>query len=274
MALARHVGMEAGRAGIGEGIGVVIIDPSAEGAGKPRAIAAAGDARWKKVGMEARIAAEPEKPPIRTRTDHDNGNAIAHATLRAIGMVARKRLEAAATFPSSSPLSATASPSPAPSNNSNPNPSDDVFLDTPLTPTENSVYAALPIKPGGYLCTELEIYLTHEPCVMCCMAILHSRFRSVIFRERMCRTGGLVVDEGDRGGAAARKREGKGRGEEEGEGEGDEDGGDRGEAGLGYGLWWRPELNWRLLAWQWVDGKGDANDEARDEKPVGQNVHA
>ena len=43
-----------------------------------------------------------------------------------------------------------------------------------------------------------------------------------------------------------------------------EESGNCDEGGLGYGLFWRRELNWKLLAWQWVGVDEDVM-ESRDE---------
>ena len=39
-----------------------------------------------------------------------------------------------------------------------------------------------PTRNGAdYLLTSLSLFVTHEPCVMCCMALLHSRVREVFY---------------------------------------------------------------------------------------------
>ena len=191
MTLARLAGSEAFDNNIGAAIGVAVMDPLSSN--PPSAVAVAGDARW------ARSSCAGGKW---------NPDVMAHAVMRAIGMVGRKRREVAeeqhATF--ATELDA------------------DTFVDLPLTQVEHEVYSRNSIRAGGYLCVGLDIYVTHEPCVMCSMAILHSRFNRVIFGKRMPFTGGLTSETG----------EGSGN-------------------GLGYGLFWIHELNWKMLAWQWID---------------------
>ncbi|WWC99544.1 hypothetical protein V866_006448 [Kwoniella sp. B9012] len=43
---------------------------------------------------------------------------------------------------------------------------------TEITPTRNG---------ADYLLTSLSLFITHEPCVMCCMALLHSRVKEVFY---------------------------------------------------------------------------------------------
>jgi len=76
-------------------------------------------------------------------------------------------------------------------------------------------------KSDGYLCSGLDLYLTHEPCVCCSMAMIHSRFRACIFEKRMPGSGALT----------ARDRKDS----------------------LGYGLFWRRELNWRVMTFHYQE---------------------
>ncbi|KAG4444244.1 hypothetical protein IFR05_000219 [Cadophora sp. M221] len=263
MELAERVAGEVFECGKGERVGVMIVERKE---GKVRVVAVAGDARWDGWGKEG------------------DGNVVAHAVMRAIGMVAgglKAREEVGIDAPgqgdedlegslkvdavdvnASGLPSVVAKPGPEHSNagagdeNStlqtseslksstsptgkpvNPSKLDsgteskvddiaDIFKDEALLFIEKEHFD-LSGNENGYLCHELEIYCTHEPCVMCSMAIVHSRFGRVVFKRRMGETGGLCAD---------------------------------GE--LGHGLFWRKELNWTLLGWQWVHDVGEKEAEA------------
>ncbi|KAL2315233.1 tRNA-specific adenosine deaminase subunit tad3 [Schizosaccharomyces pombe] len=42
-----------------------------------------------------------------------------------------------------------------------------------------------------YLCKDLTVVMTHEPCVMCSMGLLHSRIRRLIYCKKQPLTGGI-----------------------------------------------------------------------------------
>ncbi|EAT40478.1 AAEL007800-PA [Aedes aegypti] len=44
-------------------------------------------------------------------------------------------------------------------------------------------------KYGPYLCTGYDVYLTHEPCIMCAMALTHSRVRRVFYHFNTAKGG-------------------------------------------------------------------------------------
>ncbi|KAK7427549.1 hypothetical protein QQZ08_005992 [Neonectria magnoliae] len=97
----------------------------------------------------------------------------------------------------------------------------DAFQDAPLIELERRCAEQDHPNKDGYLCHGLELYVTHEPCVACSMGILHSRMGRAVFCNHMPRTGGLSSDDRPDGG------------------------------GRGLGLFWRRELNWSLMAWEW-----------------------
>ena len=197
MSLASQAGMATSDEGKGEPFGAIVVEHLKPGV--VSVVAAAGDARWNCI-KEAR--------PL------GNGNVMAHAVMRVIGMVAKQRV---ATSITGDPRSSSGE-------------QPDLFADEPLTVFEKQVYSHSKLAGGGYLCLDLELYLTHEPCVMCSMAINHSRFGSVVFGQRMSRTGGLVADRVAGSGSPM-----------------------FGESPRpGYGLWWNSELNWKFLSWQWI----------------------
>jgi len=47
-------------------------------------------------------------------------------------------------------------------------------------------------EPRDYLCTGLDVYLSHEPCIMCSMALLHSRVKRIFFIHPSPQVGGLM----------------------------------------------------------------------------------
>ncbi|KAK6955575.1 hypothetical protein Daesc_003215 [Daldinia eschscholtzii] len=175
--------------------------PDTEGKETTQIVAIAADARWyqqEKVGL--------------------TGNPMAHAALRAISMVAQKLVRAEDRPKSEQKMMEF-----------------EAFQDKPLLSDEQLVFDEDHPCPDGYLCHELELYMTHEPCTMCAMAILHSRMGRIVFRHRMPLTGGMSSE--DRGYDACGGSSACGEGSCGG--------------GQGLGLHWRKELNWTLLGWEW-----------------------
>ncbi|QSZ34125.1 hypothetical protein DSL72_005713 [Monilinia vaccinii-corymbosi] len=205
MDLAAEVAHSSSTAGIGEQIGAVVVERKN---GVARTLAVAGDSRWMKW---------PRVGP---------GNVTAHAALRAIAMVAdgikiQEEKKAGAVSTQSLLDGKT------------------IFRDRSLDNMEEKHHKSSEWV-DGYLCHELELYMTHEPCVMCSMAIVHSRFGRVVFEHRMPKTGGLCAD-----------------------------------SDLGHGLFWRKELNWSLLAWQWVSNEEESEAPRESRTPLPQlSVHA
>lgn len=214
MDLARKVAGECEKGKHGIGIGAVIVERSKEAGHIPRVVAVAGDARFR--GLVAGTHDE------NGGMSDSQGNVMGHAVLRAIAMVADKRL--ALEESERGKILSPKRQDPA------------VFTSYPLTLSEMH-YASIPdnLTTGGYLCVDLELYLTHEPCIMCAMAILHSRFGRVAFGQAMPTTGALSAEFGS----------------------------------LEYGLFWREQLNWKYLCWQWDRKEHESIVEAK----VAHDIH-
>ncbi|KFY09139.1 hypothetical protein V492_05582, partial [Pseudogymnoascus sp. VKM F-4246] len=191
MGMAHSVAQASTASGIGEGTGAVIVQREN---GTSRPLALAGDARW----ANGRSCTK--------------GNVMAHSILRAVGMIAQKLRTAEREKGDAPPPSSLDKLESA------------MFFDMPVHPEEHSVFNESTLSPDGYLCHNLEIYLTHEPCVMCSMALLHSRFGRVVIDWREPATGGLC-SEGTAFGAVTQPHTSR----------------------LGHGLFWRKELNWQPL---------------------------
>lgn len=207
--------------GLGLGTGCSILERTE---GKTNIIAVAGDARRKPLLQSSGDEEQQEGADLDT-AHGCKGNVMGHSIMRAIGMVGRKRLRCA-----SAPLAKAASRAERNFHNcglaADERARDAFFLDLPLNNLEKEYFEEDNIRPDGYLCLKLEVFLTHEPCVMCSMALVHSRVGKVIFRNRMGKTGGLTAEVISN---------------------------DTGPVGLGYGLCWRKELNWQFMCWEYID---------------------
>jgi tRNA-specific adenosine deaminase 3 len=214
LTLAKRAAIETQSRGYGNGPGCVVIERVDN---VTEIVAVAGDARQKPLPRDA--AADGGQK------NGCNGNVMGHAVMRAVGMIGRKRLRVA-----SQPITSRAAKAERSFENCGLDHDeiarDAFFLDLPVTPLEEQFFEQDNLKPDGYLCLRLEVILTHEPCIMCAMALVHSRVGRVVFLNRMPQTGGLTAE-------LVRN--------------------DTGPVGLGYGLCWRKELNWQFMCWELVE---------------------
>lgn len=206
MKLAQFVGQQCKQAGVGRKVGAVVIDPA-----KHEVIAAAGDARWwvpenQKSGRDAATRGEG-------RPEH-------HSLMRVIAQVAMKEVRRRRGDEHQAMISASTF-----SLNGDPiGFIESIYANAPERQEIGSAdlswlpHSQTMPRSDTYLCSGLDLYLTHEPCISCAMAMIHSRFRACIFAASMPETGSLSADVADNG--------------------------------LGYGLFWRSELNWRVMVFQ------------------------
>ncbi|KAF4256627.1 hypothetical protein KXV70_006446 [Aspergillus fumigatus] len=265
-------------------------------------VAVAGDARYSR--RETGALSESEQqiepgPPAAAQTynaDLEGGPEL-HALMRAVEMIARKRREeyreASDTKPYLSPLESyflsqsDVSTSASSLNSQDPSPIPEKLLKTnsasPAVPTTSKTPPVAPVAPvaaprirsraqGGYLCTDLDVYLTHEPCLCCSMGMLLSRFRAVIFpRKGRMVTGGLASEPVI---SPASDTVPEGEPEESESKAPMDESSDPATKRKYYGLHWRKELNWRALGFEFVE-HDDADELARrTEDQTGVAFHA
>ncbi len=125
------------------------------------------------------VPAPPEEPAwpsyLARDTRRSSAHPLRHAALNVVRALADSTASAltSTSTPTSVSASAISTISAATSN--------------PSTPASTPA----PAKNGQhYLLTSRTLFTTHEPCVMCSMALLHSRVKEVFFLVPMQRTGG------------------------------------------------------------------------------------
>lgn len=65
-------------------------------------------------------------------------------------------------------------------------PSSVIVSSDPITNTD----ADSTFNCNNYILTSMTLFTTHEPCIMCSMALLHSRVKEVVYLVPMEKTGG------------------------------------------------------------------------------------
>ncbi|KAJ9644299.1 tRNA-specific adenosine deaminase subunit tad3 [Knufia peltigerae] len=233
--LAMMAAIEAREMGHGRAVGAVVVDPETGAV-----IAVAGDARW----YSPNPVPKPKKGRRGTRGE---GRPEYHAVMRAIAMVANKELRRRIAAGGHKKFLTTyrETPSGQALTAIEARYEDDEKILEDLTSKVGNVNigeshdTVLPEKQSGpqkegYLCSGLDIYLTHEPCVCCGMGMIHSRFRVCVLGRQMPGSGGLSAE--------------------------------RGGVHLSYGLFWRRELNWRVMTFRHTeatawDGEGRTDKE-------------
>lgn len=106
-------------------------------------------------------------------TRRSTSHPLRHAVLNVIRAVADYRASSSNTAEALS-LDISTDPIPTP-------PIPEVSTSEPTTAAQNGSH---------YLLTSLTLFTSHEPCIMCSMALLHSRVKEIFYLIPMERTGG------------------------------------------------------------------------------------
>ncbi|OGM44144.1 tRNA-specific adenosine-34 deaminase subunit Tad3 [Aspergillus bombycis] len=292
LALARKVADEAENSGHGRRVGAVVVDPELEAHigvtdedvgihWADAIVAVAGDVRYAR--REAGAMSESERqlgagpnPNAQTYNSDVEGGPELHALMRAADLVANGRCKqdgnesneqlplgqlekfflSQSDVSGSEPLADPDDSSPVPGKYQK---TDTGAIPKPIDSSQEPRIRSR--AQGGYLCTDLDVYLTHEPCLCCSMGLLLSRFRAVIFpRQGRMITGGLAsepviapvpasdpVDEAHETSERTQDQD-----QHESEEKTSTEHADQPQR-LYYGLHWRKELNWRALGFEFVE---------------------
>lgn len=144
---------------------------------------------------ETRVATRMLEPLNAHDTRRSAAHPLRHCIINLVRAVGELRASSTSIDPSSPEL-VTDVPSPAPvidvSSAPGPHPLDTVdAAPTPERLQKPSAQSQAEVRNGAhYLLTSLTLFTTHEPCVMCSMALLHSRVREVFYLFPMEKTGG------------------------------------------------------------------------------------
>ncbi|KAJ7175776.1 cytidine deaminase-like protein [Mycena filopes] len=103
----------------------------------------------------------PPRPFIAHDTRHTAGHPLRHAVMNVIRQIADHRAA-----------------------------SDEEGPEEPSAPADADVDADSPRNGTNYLLTSQILFATHEPCIMCSMALTHSRVKEVVYLLPMEKTGG------------------------------------------------------------------------------------
>ena len=201
-----------------------------------------------------------ESPSSPKKRKHEEPNPESRSTLAEVDVNSPSSVESTPFAPlPAPPPSSTSLAEPIAAETSSP----DWMMDPlsgPIAPSRRILSRA----QGGYLCTDLDVYLSHEPCLCCSMGILLSRFRAVIFpRSGRMVSGGLCSE------PVGPTADGDGSAQNS---DNDHEAAHEAAAGLHgstdqaaitdisptddrlyYGLHWRKELNWRALGFEFVE---------------------
>lgn len=254
LALAQKAADEAELTGRGRGVGAVIVDPGLETIDDDdpwgAVVAVAGDARYSR-------DPHPETTgPNSARQCYNSdleGGPEHHALMRAVDMVSSQRRDHANEPNTLSPLEHHFLSLPASTSRAEPEP------EVGAEPEGEERHRVCRRAQGGYLCIDLDLYVTHEPCLCCSMGLLLSRFRAVVFpRSRRMRTGGLASEPVVPSSVPTPATVSAGDDREKTDTAGDQPETKPSPDRNYYGLHWRKELNWRVLGFEFVDENTDS----------------